>query len=353
MTRPFVGEFSMCRPLLLAAVAVTVWASPGAISAARAQSQAEALVQTLVEGTPAEVAGAREQLSGLVNGSDAGRRAEVARLLVAATRSERVLTRLNAMLVTGDLASAGLPASLTLATGSAQSASGFRDPSPGVRYWAARAVSQYLANAQPQDGKPLLNALMQAASAEPSAPVAREMVRAMAGIDVAQTADQITATLNARVALHADPAQPQPLSPARLGLQLVQDRLIQRLGSGEKVPDALGELGVAAARMMRVAVEDLQGGAIEAGSELSNDHASLLKDADQRLRFVYDVRNTATANPLPQPPDPGTAIEAGDWAKLARTVTTWETVLQAPPFNVPADRFAPPTPAPQESDAAE
>ena len=335
MRPPAAGVRSWLRPLVAAVAAAMVYLP--CAGGAWAQGAVEPLVQQLLEGEAREVAAARESLTAMIAEGDAGRNAQITRLLEPAAASDRVLTRLNTMILAGELAAQGLPASLTLAEGSKRAGTGLHDTSAGVRYWAAKAVSRYLQDRQPQRGAALLSDLLAIVSVEPSPEVAREVMRAMGAVDQPDRAERLIEGLNARVQLHAATAEAEPFAAATLGLTLAQDRLIERIGGGgnEVVTAALGELGIAATRLMRVALSDLQAGPLDAA--MVADHAALLKAADQRLRLVYTDRRSA--GPQPQPADPGDAIDAADWEAVLQTAEQWQSVLQAAPFNVPAERF--------------
>ncbi|MCE9590171.1 MAG: hypothetical protein K8S99_06570 [Planctomycetes bacterium] len=261
--------------------------------------------------------------------SDIFRRAysqAMARELVRALNSDRVIVRVNAMLITSRLEDPGVVPLVV---------KGLADPSQGVRYWAARTVNVGAPIAQ--DGRaPLLVALTEVMKTETSVDVLEQVLGAMVALDAF---DHVLNGLNDRVAVHAQNPAVSPSADTE-ALRRLYQKLVQDAAGGKTIAAAtLRELARASYRLLDFAAMGLDTKLVPA--EMTGEWKRMIEVADAALRWTVSNANRDAKLPAEVKPD----LATGNWPAVRLHIGDWVPVLTAAPLNLKPEELAAPKPA--------
>lgn len=246
-----------------------------------------------------------------------------------AAASERLIVRLNTMIVTNRM---------TAATAMPLVEAGLQDTNAAVRYWAAKAVANFTsdgslpANVQLQ----LLDQLAARLGAENSVPVVQQLMVSIAGLTVPRAVDQILDALNNRVAIHLkEPGQ--PMAAEQEGLAELYRKLVSAAldnGAAPGVEQQLRQLARVGARYMDLISLQLESGQVP--EEQTESYKAMLLLTDTVLRVAHDTLNSPMLAPSPIE----NAVRRGEWAFVRVQANQWKNILQASPFNFTPEELA-------------
>lgn len=285
----------------------------------------------LLEGNDAAVTDARERLIQPIRASTSDvfldrYAAAVRNELPAALDARRLITRLNAMIVAAQLGGRDVyPVVIK----------GLGDPSPAVRYWAARAVVE-VAEAKARGARvsggvmnDLLEALTTLIAEETNPLVLEPALLAAVRLDVPRGEQLFLNTLERVLADHAD----QPRRSYRTLDQPWRD-LIRR-SITENNTQNLRQSARQAARIMGLIARQLEAGVFPEG--LPPSHAEMIQLAQQILSGAHQQLE-ATGSP-PTTRQVQNALQQRDWASLAVAADAWLAMLQREPYNFSRDEL--------------
>lgn len=246
----------------------------------------------------------------------------LATYLEEALDSDRLIVRLNAMIVATRMAS---NEALPLIE------KGLVDENAGVRYWAAKAV-QHLAENDAwtqQQGRNLLARLVNQLGTEQTGWVVQQLMLATVELDVPEASGQVLDALNQRVQDHfQEPGR--SLQAEQAGL----DRLWRQMIADERESRTRRQLARTAYRYMRLAGTHLSRGNIPEEHQAS--YATVIEDADRIMRTLNEQLNGSQD----VPEVPAQAVRQQDWDRVLVIADRWEQVLQGPPFNFLREELA-------------
>lgn len=247
----------------------------------------------------------------------------VARELQKAMASDRVIVRINAMIIAARMEDGGV----------AQLAEkGLTDASPAVRYWSAKAISQGVAVPAEQRA-PLLTALTDVMRNETHSEVVEQVLGALVALDAF---DRVLGGLNDRVLIHASKPGLSPMADTE-SLRRLYQKLVQDVAARKTIePATLRELARASYRFLELAATRLDRKTV--ADELRGEWRNLVEVSDAALRW-----SAQTAIPQGKQPDAITAdIAAGNWAAVLLRVSDWRPLLGREPLNLKAEDLAVP-----------
>lgn len=248
---------------------------------------------------------------------------------------DRLIVRLNAMIVATRLTdhSAGPLAE-----------KGIADPSPSVRYWAAKAIAS-LVEAEDSAGEPildvadrlaLLRTLEEVGVTEDSAEVLQQVMLAMAATGVPSAKERLLDLLGARLAWHVDRPY-EPYLAESSGLRAVYQSLLRTRASDTA---HIRQLAAIAHRYMNLISRSLAEADDRArdadvdnpvNRELRADHAAMLELCEYALQYCHDELESTEQRPA----SIIQKIPLESWNQINLIVVNgWGDVLKAPPFNL-------------------
>lgn len=288
-------------------------------------------VDQMVEGSPAAVAEAKDELASMLEGnaSKAFRDAYSGALgaaLPAAAQHERVQVRLSAMIAASG-ATTGAVAEVCNR--------GLADPNVGVRYQAAKAVADVLERRIRAEPPPFNNAQQQALlatlakmmPAEESELVFEQMGRAISNLTIPAAFDESLRLLDNRLRwLRAHPEEPP--RAAQEMLRNLRLQLVEREVMAQNVRGPMLQLTAAAGRYLRLLAERIAIGQISEASQLvwgeliEAVEADIFKPAVER--FAPDVAG--------QGPSLTSRVRRGQWdaSDMGADIAKWVGVDDKP-----------------------
>lgn len=248
--------------------------------------------------------------------------------------SDRLIVRLNAMIVVTRFTH---ESAIPLAE------KGLKDPSPSVRYWAAKAIAN-MAESRNSQGEPilptrlkltLLRTLNDAGRTETSSEVLLQTVKAMVLMDVPTAPVRVLELVDARIPYHLEHPF-ESYEAERVGLREVYQKV-----SPNQTPDPAQVRLMAriAQRYMNLISRNLANARENEESPISElmtaDHAAMIELCDVVLNYSHDSANSQ----VNLPPSASQKIPFNQWNEINLiAVDRWGAVLQAAPFNyAPAD----------------
>ncbi len=287
-------------------------------------------LEALLSGDPSRVSEARDQLLTYFRTPGASESfldyysQAISRRIADALDSEQALVRVNAMILATRLTN---PQAADLIRGA------LADPTPGVRYWAARALGQAAANQtlSRQQQLELLRVLQQQIDDEPSEEVVRQILAAMNRLDLRAAREAVLDALNSRVRFHID--RPQLSYDAeREAMAEVFRQIIQEVPSGTAEPQDLRQLARASGRYFNLISQQLNQGNIL--PRVVPGHEAMISLSQNVLgyskRSVQAGVNTPDAESVEQ------ALIFDNYDRLTEHGGTWLQMLSGPPFNFSA-----------------
>lgn len=230
----------------------------------------------------------------------------------------RPAVRLNAMIVVSYMTD---PSALPLVE------QGLQDPSPAVRFWAARAVQNLgdkaLSNT---DRERLLDLVSRTLKNEQGQEVVEELLRTYSRINIPRAAQQLMVVLNERVTRHA--AHPDTsMAAEQAALQEQFRNLVQAKALNNQAPPALvvKELAKAALRYGTIAVDRLRQNPNM--SSVNRDSLTrFIELADNALR--WSVNELAPNRASSVPADFKLELQQGQWEVVKLRFLDWNAFLQ-------------------------
>ena len=284
--------------------------------------------QRLNGGEDAEVTLARRRLAEPLNqgrATEAFLRAytePVQPCLDEAVQSDRMIVRLNAMIVTTDM---------TGETALPLIRQGVQDENAAVRYWAVKAVRTISTQRSwpSEQERQLLDFLTESLRGEQAGAVVQQLMLSITELDLAEAPGRTLEALNRRIAAHrANPGR--AVQAEQAGLR----QLFRKLMGGDAGNQTLRQLGRTAYLYMRVAVTQLQAGNVP--EQHRDGYTSLVLLADHIMRNTHDALN-GTQN-LPDPIQ--SLVQQQQWQQLMVRVDRWQTIMKNPPFNFTDNNLA-------------
>ena len=298
------------------------------------ESFVEYWVDQLLNGEAPQVSEARRKLIEYLTipGSSAAYRKAMNDAIIKrfdpVVRNERIITRLNGMIVINYLTDPGAFPLVGV---------GLQDESPAVRYWAAKAVAQItqrgaLSNAQQQQ---LLELLAGALENEKDTAVLAELLKALNALNIPAAKDVLIKTLGEQVKFfREDPdVRFQTLYEAMQELYIELIRLDAQNPGG--VNAQISELARVSLLYFQQAAQQLKNDP-NLPPELIEDKSNMIKLSDTILRFAID-----TLSPGSRTPDPiDNAITFKDWDFVLVQADRWRQTLRRSPFNFTEEQLA-------------
>lgn len=256
----------------------------------------------------------------------------LAQQLSPALTSPDLLVRLNTMIV---VASAKDPSVLDLIV------TGLADPSPSVRYWAARSAGQLAAAVKlvQQDQDTLLATLLQAFEKENSDQVKQKLRAALIDLNIPEGIFRLLDSLSQEVDLYAaDPTS--NLDNTLESLRLLFVKTVEASSTGQPLPEKISrQMALVAYRYLVLSVSVADASAVDPNA--LTDYQEMIRLADAILGWVARRRPSQTP---PAPPSIQAEIEKQDWPMIRLRTEEWKQLLQVAPFSFTTQDLAVPTP---------
>lgn len=289
----------------------------------------DADLHLLQTGQPADIAEARKRLIARFRLPGASRiflldySARISGSIGPSLAAERpLLVRLNAMIVVSHLVDAGAIELIR---------TGLADPSPAVRYWAAKAATQVAGQLGDAQHPRLLEILRPVLNKAHGDHVTGQLLLAVIALSPGEAVELALAAINERTTARAADVR---LSPAGdlAAMRAMFRRIIFQL---DTLPDATPR------RFMQAAYRQLElsarladpGGALadDIAATLRQDNVEMVRYADRALRETLKAVD-ADMQGLPAPIED--LVDAGKWADIrALRLPNWKQYLSRPPFN--------------------
>lgn len=256
----------------------------------------------------------------------------LAQQLSPALTSPNLLVRLNTMIV---VASVKDPSVLDLIV------TGLADPSPSVRYWAARAAGQLAAAVKlvQQDQDTLLATLLQAFEKENSDQVKQKLRAALIDLNIPEGIFRLLDSLSKEVDLYA--ANPTSNLDSTLeSLRLLFVKTVEASSTGQPLPEKISrQMALVAYRYLVLSVSVADASAVDPNA--LTDYQEMIRLADAILGWVARRRPSQTP---PAPPSIQAEVEKQDWPMIRLRTEEWKQLLQGAPFSFTTQDLAVPTP---------
>jgi len=285
-------------------------------------------VQSLVQGSEGEVVRIRRELiepltwAGGTPIFHLAYSSASANRLTQAIRSDRMLVRLNTMIIIHSLND---PGSVSLIE------KGLVDSSPAVRYWAAKAVSQSISSRLSEsEQRSLLRVLTMAMNREKSERVLQRLLVAVVGLNIPEAASRLLDALNKRVALHAVNAD-MPLGAALEGLRIQFIKTVEGKANGRDVSVVMiRQIATVAYRYLDLSATllDLD----RPNPENQANYREMVKLADAILK--WSGRQMPPEGGASVPRSVKSDIASNNWPLIRLRVEEWNRMLTQAPFNL-------------------
>ena len=232
--------------------------------------------------------------------------------IAEATQSDRLLVRLNAIIVLNQMTDER----------SAQLAErGLNDDNAAIRYWAVKALGGIAQGGDLNTGEQLrlLDQLDKLVDNETSPQVLRQVLNSMDAMPIPAARERLLDALDRRLRFHVD--RPRELYEAeRLALRSLYLKLVNQ-------PDReqLRQLARLSTRYMMLITSELQRGADQVPA-LKGDFTAMLKLVDPVLRYSF-----ANLGGSGSPPDSvERELTFGNWGRVQQAAQQWRNVLTDP-----------------------
>jgi len=286
-----------------------------------------ALVDQLQNGTNDEISRAREKLIDPFNDPNASRifrtaySAAISLALPPATESQKLLVRLNAMIVAKYLQDAATVSLVRV---------GLKDANPAVRYLAGNAAAELGRKLQVQEQRELLQLLSDAFGVETDNIVVEQLLAGIGGLSIPEAGLTLLNGLNRRVAVHA--ANPElAIEAERVGLARMFSGMLRGIADGGQIPQPfVKQISLVACRYMLLCSELIDTNQINRA--LLPTYTQMITDVDKMLRWCV-----TTGMPVPEgtslpADDVGTLIQNRRWVDVRLRAEEWRRVLQRKPY---------------------
>lgn len=256
--------------------------------------------------------------------------------LLPAFVSDRIIVKMNIMIIAGQLADGR---SLRLVS------SGLVDPSPAVRYWAARGAANTAArpNLSRADRGVLMNSLIgqmvnegqeKEVRVEGTQQVLKQILLAIGELNLPEANEELLRGVNQRITLHMKiPAltiDPEHEAIKRLYIKAVQARTT---GGAKEVPDTLvRQLGTVSFRYLLMSAAMLDQKRLADSPFRIAESEQVIRTTDQVLRWVRETLGPQ----VPQPTPIDAELAARNHALIRLRVEEWRKALTTPPINLSA-----------------
>lgn len=240
--------------------------------------------------------------------------------LSQAIGSEQVHVRLNAMIVVGSLRDPGTVGLIQ---------KGLADPTPAVRYWAGKAISQVgvQASLSETEQRTLLRALTSAMETETSERVLQRLLVGLVGLNIPEADAQLLSALNRRVDLHADNSS-LSLEAEMEGLRTLFVKFVQARSNSQTVPaQTVQQLTLVAYRYFILSATLLDSGRLNQDSFAQ--YPKMLQITDTILGWA--VSQMPPSGPPPAPIKNELANQ--NWQLIHLRAEEWKRTLSLAPFN--------------------
>lgn len=284
-------------------------------------------VERLSNGEDDQVAEARTKLTEIFQkgGTDIFNLAYSAALgrdLAKSLTSERVVVRLNAIIVVTKLID---PSAGNLVQ------TGLKDESPAVRYWAARALAELAAkNRIPQADLPvMLRSVTAALGKEPSPQVVEQLFRVLPQLQVPDAMIRLLQVLNDRVEIEAQ-TPGASLRVAIQGLQGAFVKLVEEAAKPNAKPpqDTLRVLAKVSYRHLILAAVELNAGRVPLARH--REYEQMIELGDTVLRWVITQMGGKDAPTT----DIKTLIFNKQWPDVLLRADQWNKILVDQPYKL-------------------
>ncbi len=240
--------------------------------------------------------------------------------LTVALSSDKVLTRLNAVIVASELRRDVTPII----------AKALEDENPAVRYWAGKAVSEIgmaaakdpNASGLAESQKKLLALLLPAIEKEKSQLVIQRLVSSLADLTIPEARAAVFDVLESRLAVHE--AQPD-LSPAP-EYEALRTVLVRMAGNAaNRTPDEVRRAAASLHRYLVLSAARLAKGDLDKAA--SADFKQMAQ-----LGAAWLPWTARTLNATALPPALDGSVEADRWNEVLLAAEEWKQALSKPPF---------------------
>lgn len=291
----------------------------------------------LLRGSHEEVADARDALLQPIRSSTSdaflnGYAEAIGEQIPASLEARRLITRVNAMIVAGELGGRGVRSAIVR---------GLADPSPAVNYWAARGVIEFtqarargrrLSDSAVRD---VLDSLVACIERTDSHHVLRAALRATIAMEEPVGADAFLDKAEALLAVHA--ARPElgytPMRQSEAWPRLVQRSISARNDQGTEVLRRSARL---AGQYMALITRQMESGALEARPPKS--HREMLLWTQRLLTSANAALGGSST--VPSTREVQNALERGDVNFLRLAAADWLSVLQSESFGYTESQLA-------------
>lgn len=242
--------------------------------------------------------------------------------LLRLIRSDNVMVRLNAMIITATLRDTSAVRLIEL---------GLTDTSPAVRYWAGKAIKRmgdHPATTK-EDQQALLTALMTVVQQEApvSDPVFHQLFLGAVSLDLPEASDFLLGELNGRVQTYVQNPN-RSLETVPLALRNLLVRWVKRVPTGQRVPPKLlKQMVLVAYRYMILAALHLDSDRLDLHAR--NDYIEMLRLSDTILNWAAGLmlpKNQARPESIKQD------VEIQNWPGILIISQGWEQLLTTEPF---------------------
>jgi hypothetical protein len=235
------------------------------------------------------------------------------KLLQEGLNAERLIVRLNAMMIASRL---------TPADAVAMVEKGLQDGNPAIRYAAARAANDIASREDDKAPAPiqirLLDALTNQLNGERVQLVLEQVLLSVSGLDIPEASDRLLNGLNQRVALHVK----EPATPAGADREAMARLFRRYVLQAPENDEVVRKLTQVAFRHLDLSVRLLEGG--KQPEAVVQDRLAMALLADRILRWAAE-RRIAPGAKLPESVEK--ALPAGN-TQLARVyIEEWRKLL--------------------------
>lgn len=249
----------------------------------------------------------------------------VGRAIQQAAQAERLIVRLNTMIIV---------TRLSPATALPLIEQGLNDENAAVRYWAAKSVASITSDSElpPATQRQLLAPLAQQLGQESSVPVVQQVMLSLLALTIPEATQQVLEALNERVTMHmTDPGQ--SVVAESEGLAELYRKLVTEAGQSGARQEQMRQLARVALRYMDLVATQFATGNVP--PEREAEYVSLL----DLTSTVLNAAHQSLQSPLNSPTNLSIALRSQDWPAVQAQVEEWRNILRAAPFNIPQDQL--------------
>ena len=293
----------------------------------RIDAYVEARLNQLLQGLPDQVSEAREQLIepfGLVGASDIftlAYSAAVSDRLIEALHSNKILVKLNAMIVAASLIDPGVVRLIEI---------GLTDDNPALRYWAGKAVGDIetspATRAQralsSENQRLLLAVIKEAIGDEPSHDVLHRLLLGIVTLEVSEAGEFLLDELNRRVSFYATDAR-LPIGPITRILRAMYINLVQASARGKQIfPEQRQKTTMVAYRYLVLCASALDRGTVDPAMETA--YKEMVELTDSILTWM--ARSTFPEG-TDRPESVKKEVQIENWPEILLRAGDWRLLL--------------------------